>query len=84
MPTLEQMVRRQRVLADFGEFAMRGDNLDEVLNEGCRLVGEVLGAGRGQILAIENGGRLLLLEAGVAWHPGLVGTMRPDHLRALV
>ena len=43
MPDVEQMVRRQRVLADFGDLALRSESLDEVLTEACRLVGEALG-----------------------------------------
>jgi len=33
MPDVEQMVRRQRVLADFGGFALHSESLDEVLTE---------------------------------------------------
>lgn len=42
MPDPERVIRRQRALADFGEFALRNENLDEVLTEACRLVGEAL------------------------------------------
>ena len=44
MPTLEQMKNRQRVLAEFGDFALRCDDLDEVLHEACRLVADALGS----------------------------------------
>ena len=43
MPDREQMVKRQKVLADFGKFALRNEALDEILTEACRLVGEALG-----------------------------------------
>ena len=76
MPNLEQMVRRQRMLADFGEFALRSDSLDEVLTKACRLVGEALGTERAKILEIEHEGQSLLVRAGVGWKPDVVGRMR--------
>ena len=76
MPDLEGMVRRQRVLADFGDFSLRSENLDEVLAEACRLVAEALGTGRAKVLEIEHGGRTLLVRAGVGWKPDIVGGLR--------
>jgi PAS domain S-box-containing protein len=76
MPDVKQMVARQRVLADFGEFALRSDNLDEVLTEACRLVGEALGTRRAKILEIDHDSQTLLVRAGVGWSPGIVGGLR--------
>jgi PAS domain S-box-containing protein len=72
----EQMIRRQRVLADFGEFALRSENLDEILTEACRLVAAALGTTRAKILAIQEDGQSLLVRAGVGWDPGIVGRLR--------
>jgi PAS domain S-box-containing protein len=77
MPDYEQMAKRQQVLADFGEFTLRSENLDEVLTEACRLVGEALGTGRAKVLEIQEDGQCLLVRAGVGWDPGIVGQMRP-------
>ena len=76
MRDVEGMVRRQRVLADFGEFALRNENLDEVLTEACRLVADALGTVRAKVLEVEEGGRTLLVRAGVGWGPGVVGHVR--------
>ena len=76
MPDLEQMTTRQQVLADFGEFALRSENLDEILTEACRLVGEALGTERAKILEIEQDGQCLLVRAGVGWQPDIVGKLR--------
>ncbi|MBB5692935.1 PAS domain S-box protein [Muricoccus pecuniae] len=76
MPRTEMMLRRQEVLADFGDLALRSNDLDEVLNEACRQVGEALGTGRAKILEIERGGECLLVRAGIGWDPGIVGRMR--------
>jgi PAS domain S-box-containing protein len=69
-------MQRQQVLADFGEFALRSQDLNKILNEACRLVGEALGTGRAKILEIQHEGRSLLVRAGVGWDPGIVGNLR--------
>jgi PAS domain S-box-containing protein len=76
VPDYEQIAKRQQVLADFGEFALESANLDEVLTEACRLVGEALGTRRAKILEIQQGGECLFVRAGVGWDPGVVGQMR--------
>lgn len=42
MVSRETLIGRQRVLAEFGNFALRRGDLQEVLDEACRLVGEAL------------------------------------------
>ncbi len=76
MPDFEQMVRRQRVLADFGDFALRSDDLDDVLTEACHLVSEAMGTKRAKILEIQDGDHSLLVRAGVGWEAGIVGSLR--------
>ncbi|KQQ15979.1 LuxR family transcriptional regulator [Methylobacterium sp. Leaf122] len=76
MPSHEQMMKRQRVLADFGEFVLRSENLDEVLAEACRLVAEACGITRTKILEIQQDGQALFVRAGVGWDPGIVGQLR--------
>jgi PAS domain S-box-containing protein len=70
------MILRQKVLADFGEFALRSDDLDAVLTEACRLVGGALGTGRAKILEIQENGQCLFVRAGVGWEPDVVGRVR--------
>ena len=70
------MLKRQQVLADFGEFALESQNLNEVLTEACRLVGEALGTHRAKILEIQNGGQCLFVRAGVGWDAAVVGRVR--------
>ena len=76
MPDYDQMVRRQGVLADFGEFTLCCDDLDQILTEACRLVAEALGTKRAKILEIQDHGRTLFVRAGVGWAPGVVGQLR--------
>lgn len=78
MVDVEQMVRRQRILADFGDFALRSENIDDVLTEACRLVGRALGTDLAKVLEIVGQGEnaILFMQAGVGWPDDTVGTAR--------
>jgi GAF domain-containing protein len=71
--TRDELIERQRILADFGEFALRSDDLQEVLTEGCRLVSRALGADLSKVLELEPGGETAVMRAGVGWKAGTVG-----------
>ena len=70
------LLRQQKVLADFGSVALQSEDLDAVLHEACRLVGEALGTERAKVLEIETGAQSLLVRAGVGWAPDVVGRVR--------
>ena len=76
MPNLEDMLRRERVLADFGDFALRSQDLDEVLTEGCRLIRRALGTDLGKVIEIEQERGTALVRAGIGWADGVVGKAR--------
>jgi hypothetical protein len=76
MPDFARMLKRQAVLADFGNLALRSENLDEILHEACRQVAEALGAGRAKVLEIQHAERCLFVRAGVGWAPDIVGRLR--------
>ena len=67
------MLKRQKVLADFGEFALESQNLDAVLHEACRLVGKAFDTHRAKILEIQHEGESLFVRAGVGWSADVVG-----------
>jgi two-component sensor histidine kinase len=69
-------VKRQRVLANFGEFALRNEDFEAVLTEACRLVAEALGTDFAKVLEIDHDRQELLVRAGVNWRPGVVGEKR--------
>jgi PAS domain S-box-containing protein len=71
-----RILNRQQVLADFGDFALRSEDLEGVLAEACRLVGEALGTGRAKVLEIQHEEQSLWVRAGVGWAPGIVGHLR--------
>jgi two-component sensor histidine kinase len=71
-----QLLARQKALADFGEFALRSDDLDDVLHEACQIVLDALGADLAKVLEIDHESQELLVRAGVGWRPGIVGRQR--------
>lgn len=76
MPSYDQMVKRQRVLAEFGDFALRSDDLDEILTHACQLVRQALDTDFAKIMEIDHGKQELFVRAGVGWPPGIVGQKR--------
>ncbi len=76
MASREQMVARQKALAEFGDFARRSEDLDRVLQEACRIVGKALDTDLSKVLEIDQDKQELLVKAGVGWRPGIVGQTR--------
>jgi len=75
----EVLLKQQGALAQFGELALKTHDLDAILQEACRLVGEALGTDLAKIITCEDGGRNLLVRAGVGWRPGIIGQrLTPD------
>lgn len=64
------------MLARFGEFALKAEDIDAILTEACRLVAEALGTDLAKVIEVERGPDRLLVRAGVGWQPGIVGQMR--------
>jgi len=67
------LLRQQTILARFGELALKSEDVDEILTEACRLVGEALGTHLAKIVELQEDGHTLLVRAGVGWQPGVVG-----------
>ena len=72
----EALLRQQAALAKFGELALRGNDLDEILTQACRLAGEALGTDLAKVMELESDGVTLLVRSGVGWKPGIVGHTR--------
>ena len=72
----DELLEQQQTLARFGELALKSDDLFEILNEACGLVGDALGTGLAKILELQEDGRTLLVRAGVGWGDDVVGKAR--------
>src|ERR671913_1622996 len=70
--TAEALLDQQRVLAEFGEFALRAEDLDGILNEACRLVGDALRTDLAKVAELLPDAKGMLVRAGVGWKPGVV------------
>ncbi len=66
------------MLAKFGNPALRSMELDEILTEACRLVGEAFQTDLAKVMRLRPDGKTLLVRAGVGWKPGIVGHMVVD------
>ncbi|WP_229583528.1 GAF domain-containing protein [Paracoccus sp. S-4012] len=73
---LEILLQRRKVLAGFADMALQSEDLDEVLQEACRLVAAAMQTKRAKVLEIEPGGGTLFVRAGVGWAPDVVGQVR--------
>jgi len=69
----EAVLRQQAVLAKFGEMALRCDDLEKILTEACRLLGEALGTDLAKVMELQDDGKTLLVRSGVGWKPGIIG-----------
>ncbi len=69
----QSVLRQQATLAQFGELALRSEDLDEILTEACRLVGEALGTDLAKVMELLEDGHTLKARAGVGWKPGVIG-----------
>jgi len=74
-PSASKLLHHEFTLAKFGELALTSDDLDEILTEACRLVGEALGTDLAKVMQLQADGETLLVRAGVGWRPGVVGVV---------
>jgi two-component sensor histidine kinase len=68
-----ELLDQQRVLAEFGDFALKTENLDDILNKACSLVGGALTTDLAKVMELLPGGKTMRIRAGVGWKPGIVG-----------
>lgn len=76
MADQQEFARRQRALSEFGDFVLDHDDLDEILNESCRLIAMALDVDLAKVVEIEQDSRAGFIRAGVGWSPGIVGEER--------
>jgi two-component sensor histidine kinase len=69
----DELLEQQRVLAEFGEFALKSEALDDILNKGCELVGRALETALAKIMELMPDGKTFKARAGYGWKPGVMG-----------
>ncbi|MFL5189135.1 MAG: GAF domain-containing protein, partial [Microvirga sp.] len=66
-------MEQQRVLAEFGELALKSEALDDILNKGCELVGRALDTALAKVMELLPDGKTFKARAGFGWKPGVIG-----------
>ena len=66
-------LQQQELVASFGMFALRGADLDGVLNQACEIAARGLGTSFAKVLEYRPVPNDLLLRNGVGWREGVVG-----------
>ena len=72
----ETLLRQRKVLAKFGELALASDDLEQILDEACRLVGDALETNLAKFMLLEEDGITFFVRNGVGWAPDVVGKVR--------
>lgn len=73
--TAELLAQREAIVS-FGRLALQSEDLQQILNEACRLTAQALGTELAKVMELQDDGRSLLVVAGVGWDEGVVGVER--------
>ncbi|MDO7896058.1 ATP-binding protein [Pseudomonas citrulli] len=76
----DTLLRQRKVLAELGELALVSDDLEHILDEACRLVGDALETHLAKFMLLEEDDLTLTVRNGVGWAPGVVGKVRVQAL----
>jgi two-component sensor histidine kinase len=71
----DELLEQQRVLAEFGDIALKSENLTDILNTGCRLAGRALRTDLAKVMELLPDGKTFKVRAGVGWKPGVIGNV---------
>ena len=66
-------LQQQELVASFGLFALRGTELDGVLDQACAIAARGLDTGFAKVLEFRPATQDFLLRNGIGWKPGVVG-----------
>jgi len=70
---ISRLLRQQAALSAFGSFALGESDLGKILTEAARVCAECLEVSFCKVCRYRPDENDLLVEAGVGWHPGVVG-----------
>ncbi|WP_267356743.1 MULTISPECIES: histidine kinase dimerization/phosphoacceptor domain -containing protein [unclassified Methylobacterium] len=75
-PDLDYRLRQQAILSEFGVEALRGTDVDHLLQRATELCAQGMGAEFCKALEYRPGADTLLVRAGVGWGPDVIGKAR--------
>lgn len=70
---LEQRLRQQSLVAEFGRFALQDNTLGAILAMACEIAADGLGVRFAKVLEWREPEGNFLIIAGIGWHEGVVG-----------
>jgi two-component sensor histidine kinase len=73
---LAYRLRQQKLVSDFGQFALQTHDMQSLLDEGTRICAEGLGSQFSKVLEYLPAEDQFLVRAGLGWRPGIVGHAR--------
>jgi two-component sensor histidine kinase len=73
---LAYRLRQQKIVAEFGHFALQTHDMQALLNEATRLCALGLSSGYAKVLEYLPEEDQFIIRAGVGWRPGVVGHAR--------
>lgn len=68
----EELLEQQRALAEFGDFALKTETIDAILNRACELISRALETDLAKLMELLPDGQTFLVRAGVGWGPGII------------
>ncbi|GEO18761.1 sensor histidine kinase [Microvirga aerophila] len=68
----DTLLEQQRVLAAFGDFALKSEVPDDILDTACTLVGGALDTELAKVMELLPDGKTFKVRAGVGWKQGVV------------
>lgn len=71
----DELLEQQRVLAEFGDTALKTENLTDILETGCRLVGRALRTDLAKVMELLPDRQTFKVRAGVGWKSGVIGNV---------
>jgi hypothetical protein len=75
-PDLDYRLRQQAILSEFGVEALRGTDVDHLLQRAAELCAQGMGAEFCKALEYRRGADTLLVRAGVGWGADVIGKAR--------
>lgn len=72
--SLLNRAQQQTVVAALGQFTLVSQDFNALLNQAVTMVGQTLELEFAHVLALQADGESLLLQAGIGWKPGRIGT----------
>lgn len=77
----EILLDQRRAVVEFGRSALRTPDLADILTEACAHCSSAMGTDLSKVMKLQEGGKELLVVAGIGWEDGVIGVERVPAMR---